>query len=71
MRTGNGATPTYSPDDGDWVGFAALLKEWTAGMPIKASDIERFAQHWAVSKMARLRTQREWVKKLKLFLKIC
>lgn len=70
MRTGTGQVPTYSPDDGDWVGFAALLKEWTAGSPIRAADIDEFAQKWAMSKMATLRTKREWVKKLKHWLKI-
>jgi hypothetical protein len=54
---------TYSPDDGDYQGFLALLRAWVAeaGLPVRDGDVAKFAQHWAAASQVNLRTRNGWL----------
>lgn len=72
MRIGsskvNGSpTTTYSPDDGDYQGFLALSREWAEqyAVPIRETDLLRFAQFWAALPKADLRTPSGWAQAMR------
>lgn len=70
MRTGQTKSGiSYSPDDGDYQGFLALLRLWVSEAKegsISDRDIDRFAQHWAmIGRTICLRTKKQWINQLK------
>jgi hypothetical protein len=65
MRVNARGEIKYSPDDGDYRGFADLLKQWVRDMPIREADIDAFAQRWANMKRVNPRSPVQWLDVLK------
>jgi hypothetical protein len=64
----------YSPDDGDYIGFLALIRQWVeeASVPIPDRVVLEFAQKWAQPVCNRhrtygvgLRNRKQWLKELR------